>query len=364
MSRAPRVLMTADAVGGVWRYALDLTRELVAGGGEVLLVTMGPRPGSDHLDEAERIDGLSLVESDFALEWMDDPWDDVERAGAWLLELDRDWWPDVVHLNGYGHGALPWSAPVVIAGHSCVMSWWRAVHGRPAPPSWDEYRRRVRSGLAAADLVVAPSQAMLDDLDRHHGPLPRSRVVHNGVDASRYRAAPKERVALCVGRLWDESKNVAALAEIAADLPWPVRLVGETAHPSGRPTADLGRLASLGSRPHADVVDEMARAAVYVHPARYEPFGLSVLEAALSGCALVLADIASLREIWGEAALYAPPDDHAALEGALMRVMTQSALRSALVERSLARARRLTATAMGAAYQQVYDDARAIGARA
>ncbi len=31
-------------------------------------------------------------------------------------------------------------------------------------------------------------------------------------------------------------------------------------------------------------------------PARYEPFGLSVLEAALSGCALVLGDIPSLRE--------------------------------------------------------------------
>jgi glycogen(starch) synthase len=44
-------------------------------------------------------------------------------------------------------------------------------------------------------------------------------------------------------------------------------------------------------------------------PARYEPFGLSVLEAALSGCALVLGDIASLREVWGGAACYVRPGD-------------------------------------------------------
>ena len=364
MSRAPRVLMTADAVGGVWRYALDLTRALAAGGGEVLLVTMGPRPGRDQVAEAEAIDGLALVESDFELEWMDDPWDDVDRAGAWLLEVDRSWWPDVVHLNGYCHGGLPWSAPVVVAGHSCVASWWQAVHGRPAPPEWDEYRRRVRSGLAAADLVVAPTRAMLADLGRHHGPLPRARMIPNGVDARRYRAHPKERVALCVGRPWDESKNVAALAGIASDLPWPVRLVGETAHPSGRPTAHLEGVACLGPRPHADVVEQMARAAVYVHPARYEPFGLSVLEAALSGCALVLADIASLREVWGDAALYALPDDHAALRGALTRAMTDAPLRGRLVERSRDRARRLTAAAMAERYRRLYDDVRTIGVRA
>jgi glycogen synthase len=364
VSRAPRVLMTADAVGGVWRYALDLARELAAGGGEVLLATMGPRPDRDQLAEAEGIDGLTLVASDFDLEWMDDPWDDVDRAGAWLVEVDREWRPDVVHLNGYCHGGLPWSAPVVIAGHSCVPSWWQAVQGRPAPPEWDDYRRRVRSGLAAADLVVAPTRAMLDDLVRHHGPLPRARVIHNGVDATRYRALPKQSVALCVGRLWDESKNVAVLAPIASDLPWPVRLVGETAHPSGRPTAGLQGVTCLGPRPHADVVEQMARAAVYVHPARYEPFGLSVLEAALSGCALVLADIASLREVWGDAALYAPPDDRAALRGALTRAMTDATLRGRLIERSLARALRLTAAAMGEGYRRLYDDARTIGVRA
>ena len=57
----------------------------------------------------------------------------------------------------------------------------------------------------------------------------------------------------------------------------------------------------------------LARAAVFALPARYEPFGLLPLEAALSGCALVLGDIESLREVWGDAADYVDPDDADAL---------------------------------------------------
>ena len=63
----------------------------------------------------------------------------------------------------------------------------------------------------------------------------------------------------------------------------------------------LGRLSA------GELADWYARAAIYALPARYEPFGLSALEAALSGCALVLGDIPSLREIWGDAALFVPP---------------------------------------------------------
>jgi glycogen synthase len=354
--RPRRVLMTADAVGGVWRYALDLVRELSAAGSEVLLATMGPRPDDDQRAEAARIPGLTLVPGDFRLEWMDDPWEDVDRSGAWLLELSRDWRPHVVHLNGFSHGALPWKAPVVVVGHSCVTSWWEAVLGEEAPAAWGEYRRRVRAGLAAADLVVAPTAAMLEALERHHGPLSRTRVIANGAAPDAYRIAEKEPFALCVGRLWDEAKNVRALARIAADLPWPVRLIGDTDHPSGRAPEPLAGVELLGSMRHAEVTGWLARAAIYVHPATYEPFGLSVLEAALSGCALVLADLPSLRETWGNAALFAPPDDPAALRSALTRLMTDRTERRTLSKRAVVRGRRLTAKRTAWTYLRAYDE--------
>jgi glycosyltransferase involved in cell wall biosynthesis len=55
--------------------------------------------------------------------------------------------------------------------------------------------------------------------------------------------------------------------------------------------------------------DWLARAAIYVSPARYDPFGLLPLQAALHGCALLLSDIPSYRELWDGAACFFRTND-------------------------------------------------------
>jgi len=87
---------------------------------------MGGFLKASQAHEAAQISNLTLYESHYKLEWMEDPWTDVEEAGAWLLELAQRVQPDLVHLNNYVHGALPWSVPVLMVGHSCVLSWWQA----------------------------------------------------------------------------------------------------------------------------------------------------------------------------------------------------------------------------------------------
>src|SRR5436309_2965151 len=101
-----RILMTADTVGGVWNYALELTRAFRANGIEVCLATMDPRPRDEQRSEAAEIENLRLFESDYKLEWMQEPWSNVDAAGEWLLDLADRLQPDVVHLNGYSHGDL------------------------------------------------------------------------------------------------------------------------------------------------------------------------------------------------------------------------------------------------------------------
>src|SRR5689334_19128168 len=112
-----RVLMTTDCVGGVWTYVLELARALAPHGVEVALATMGPAPTDEQRREAEQLDNVTLHVSTFQLEWMDDPWLDVGRAAEWLMSLECRVRPDVVHLNGYAHGDLPWRAPTIIVGH-------------------------------------------------------------------------------------------------------------------------------------------------------------------------------------------------------------------------------------------------------
>src|SRR5204863_5415627 len=141
------------------------------------LATMGDPLTDLQREKADRIPHLKVFESAFRLEWMEEPWRDVEKAGDWLLGLEARIGPDLVHLNGYAHGSLPWSAPKVMVGHSCVLSWWRAVKREAAPEDWDVYRREVAAGLAPADLVVAPPHARPHPLPAHYGPPPPARVV-------------------------------------------------------------------------------------------------------------------------------------------------------------------------------------------
>ena len=348
-----RVLMTADAVGGVWDYALQLAEGLGARGVEVTLATMGPRPRDDQRAAARAVPALGLVESDYQLEWADHPWDDVARAGAWLLELEAQVRPDIVHLNGYVHGCLSWSAPTVVVAHSCVCSWWTAVRGGDAPAEWDAYRRAVRDGLHAAAAVVAPSGAMLRALSAHYGAIAGT-VVPNGREAAQFPTAPKEPLVLSAGRLWDEAKNVAALAGVAPGLSWRVALAGETQTDSGEREPD-GPVQYLGRLPSPDLRAWMARASVYVLPARYEPFGLSILEAGLSECALVLGDIPSLREHWEGAAIFVAPDDRQALRNAIQQLIDSPARRAELGRRARVRGEEFTADRMTDAYQHLYD---------
>lgn len=346
--------MTADTVGGVWTYALDLARALAPHGVSVSLATMGRLPTPSQCAEAASVPSLTLHPSEYALEWMPDPWNAVARAGDWLLSLEAELRPDIVHLNGYAHGHLPWQAPTVVAGHSCVLSWWQAVHGTDAPADWDRYRAEVMRGLQAASLVLAPTQAMLSALQANYGPLQNTRVVPNGRAAAPFASgADKEPLVFSAGRLWDDAKNIRSLAEIAPRLPWPVCVAGDTAHPGGD-NCRFDGVRQTGCLPPNQIAAWLARAAIYALPAKYEPFGLSALEAGLSGCALVLGDIESLREVWGDAALFVPPEDRDALLAAISRLIADAPLRSELAGRALARARTYTTERMALGYLDTY----------
>jgi glycosyltransferase involved in cell wall biosynthesis len=338
--------MSSDAGGCVWQYSLELARALGAHGVEVALATMGEPLCEAQRAAAARIPTLAVHESTFRLEWMEDPWDDVRRAGEWLLGLEARGQPDIVHLNGYCHAALPWSAPRVIVAHECVLSWWKAVLGEAPPRKYARYRDEVQRGLRAADAVVAPTRAMIRALREHYGAPSRALVVPNGALASRYAPATKEPLVLSVGRLWDQAKNVSILASVAQHLEWPVYVAGSE--------RESTRVRSLGLLDPDALASWMARAAICALPARYEPFGLAAIEAGLSGCALVLGDIPSLREIWGGAALFVPPDDGEALLDALRDVIEDEELRARLSRAARTRALKLGSDRMAERYVGLY----------
>jgi glycogen(starch) synthase len=348
-----KLLLTTDTVGGVWTYAVELARALRRHDVEIALATMGGPLSASQRAAVAPLRHVEVFESTYQLMWMDDPWDEVERAGDCLRGVAEEVEPDLVHLNDYAHATLPWDVPVLVVGHSCVRSWWSAVRGGTPPKAWDRYSRRVARALESADAVVAPTWAMLAALDRHYGPLARGRVIANARDPERYRPGTKEPFVLSAGRIWDEAKNIHALAEAATSISWPVHVAGTADHPDGG-TAHFENVHLLGRIPPDDLADRLGHASIYALPARYEPFGLSALEAAHAGCALVLGDINSLREVWGDAALYA--SDAESLAHKIQWLIDRPAARERFARNARKRAERYTPERQAAAYHTLYQE--------
>ena len=349
-----RILMTTDTIGGVWTYALELAKGLEPYGIEVGLAAMGGLPDRGQRYQVKKLSNVTLFASRFKLEWMERPWPDVEAAGKWLLSLEREFQPDLVHLNGFAHGALAWKTPVLVVGHSCVYSWFHAVRGHyPSRNEWGFYHLKTMQGLKMADAVTAPTRDMLNRLKRIYGSFTAVEPIFNAIDPARFKPRRKKNIIMTAGRVWDEAKNIQLLSRIAADLPWPVEVAGETCHPSGGDVLPeevrcLGRLSSTELR------RRMGQASIFVLPAKYEPFGLCALEAALSGCALVLGDIPSQREVWGDAALFVPPDEPVQLKVAILRLIADRDFRRKIADQCAKRAACFTADRMTRNYLDVY----------
>jgi glycosyltransferase involved in cell wall biosynthesis len=354
--------MTADAVGGVWTYCLHLAEGLVRAGIGVDLAVLGPAPRDEQRAAAARIPGLTLFARPYRLEWMPGASDDLGPSGAWLQELAGERRASVVHLNAYAHGALPFAAPKLVVAHSCVLSWWQAIHGCAPPASeWHGYARAVRAGLAGADHVVAPSAAMLRALEACYGPFAtRASVVPHGLPPGGRRPARKQSFVLTTGRIWDEGKNIAALVAAAPSVSWPICVAGE-GPPEDDSPGTSPPLRWLGRLDSAEMLAAYRRAAIYALPAQYEPFGLSVLEAAQGGCALVLGDIESLRENWDGAAAFVDPRDPDRLAAEIEALIGDPGRRASLAIKARLRARRFRAAAMCDAtlglYQRLVHDA-------
>ena len=64
------ILMTTDAVGGVWQYSLDLASGLSARGTKTVLTVLGPGPTSTQKSEALGIRGVTPVDThEASLAW-------------------------------------------------------------------------------------------------------------------------------------------------------------------------------------------------------------------------------------------------------------------------------------------------------
>lgn len=213
--------------------------------------------------------------------------------------------------------------------------------------------RRARRVLAVSEstkrdiielLGVSPERVAVTPLaaDERFRPLPSA-----DLDRFRRTAGIARPYVLYVGTV-EPRKNLPALLRafdrIAPDVPHDLVILG----PDGWMTAafyeTLGaiRAGDRVRRQEFVAAEELpawyGAADLFAFPSLYEGFGLPVVEAMACGTPVVTANVSSLPEVAGEAAVTVPPEDEAALAEAMARVLTDPALAASLRIRGIARA--------------------------
>jgi len=149
----------------------------------------------------------------------------------------------------------------------------------------------------------------------------------------------------------------------------PVCIVGAD-HPVPSPPAPIRadvrvstgkhEIAVKGAQTESQLRALYSRATVFAATSRYEPLGLTSIEAAFSRCALVANDTAAHRELWGEAALYFERDNGVSLAEVLAQLKEDRELTTLYGTRAYNRAReRFTAKRMVDDYLRLYRQLRA-----
>jgi glycosyltransferase involved in cell wall biosynthesis len=276
------------------------------------------------------------------------------------------------------------SLPVVTSLHST----YRLI--LPSKKKWleDEAFRRLHvDKLIAAEawllerspMILANSEAILRDIEAAYGIVldrARVRVVPHGLALEAPVALPPREPGcriLFVGR-FETRKGIDVLAEaipavLAAHPEARFVLVGDPdvdedgRGPTHRRRIEAlvarfpGRVEVTGAVPRDRLVEEYARADVFVAPSRYESFGLIFLEAMMHGLPCIGTRAGGIPEVVedGVTGLLVPPDDPAALADALARLAGDPALRARLGQAGQAAYRgRFTAAHMAEAAEATY----------
>lgn len=352
-----RVLLTTDTVGGVWTFTRELILELIRRRHSVHLVAFGRDPSPEQADLLMKLrelypDTFGYTASDIPLEWMQTN----ERAypdGAALLEdVLRSTSPDLILTSQFCFGRLETPVPRIVVAHSDVLSWARAC--RPSAleqtPWLDRYICMVQAGLLEAAAVIAPTEWMGQALSDGFS-LPTGYVaIPNGTRTPVAEQPTRERQlqVITAGRMWDEAKGLDTFQSVP--LPMPVLVAGDDN--LERSPDRNSALQMLGHLKAPDLYRHFRESAIYLCASRYEPFGLAPLEAALCGCAVVARDLPSLREVWGDGALYF--DDPQSMSAVLQRLADNPRVLAQAQRAAQSRAEQFTPERMTDAYLDLF----------
>jgi len=347
-----QLVLGIDTIGGGWNAVMTIARGLAVRGFDVTLAMLGPEPDPRQAAEIADTPNLRAISAHTVAARLADSFGDLQAAGQAVARLANVLAVDLVVLH---HPALaafgPFQAPVVVSpdGRDIIVA------SRTRQASGHEWRARLlRSGYQIATGVVAPSHADAGDIMDAHRLRRPPRVIRRTFTpfAADRPAVDLTSYAFAAHQAADGRENLATLNEVAALCPHPVMLAGTSA---GK-LADAGHLWALGALTPGQTQRWLEGAQAFVSSATGDTDGEMAWRAAEAGRPLVLADAPDYRELWGDAAAFAPAGDAVALARALNALMADSGQRKQLADAARAIARAWTVDKAAAAWGELLTD--------
>lgn len=245
--------------------------------------------------------------------------------------------PDVVHLHSF---PTPAAVPLLRSVRPLVVSAWGSdVVGH------DPRKAQLYPWLIDYATAITATSDYLADVVKSYQRRPRPiMIVPFGVDAARFRPPDTPPSEARIGSLrnleWKYGLDVLvdALALIGRTYPRQRLEIGGAGEQRGmleerarlRGVAD--RTVFHGAIPHAAAPEFMRSLAIFANPSRVESFGVAALEAQATGLPVVASRVGGLPEIveHGVTGLLVPPEDPAALAGAIVELLGDAERRAAM----------------------------------
>lgn len=271
--------------------------------------------------------------------------------------------PDLVHFPNYNF-PLAYRGPFVVTIHDLIKgelgpAQTLASRSPAALLKYAVYKRTIRAAAERARMVLVPAEAVRDQLiEVWRMPREKIMVTPEAADAVFLRESDgsdegavlrrhgiRQPYVLYVGNAYPY-KNLEAVIDALPSIPEPLFLVNpcsrDTFYPRLRRRAEerqvAHRLILPGFVPDADLALLYRRARAYVFPSLAEGFGIPALEAMASGLPVACSDIAVLREVCGDAALFFSPREPSSIASAVTSLISDERLRNELATAGRARA--------------------------
>lgn len=300
----------------------------------------------------------------------------VRRLKGRLIAADRNrvvFAPNFYPARRFGPAAARCGTALVATVHDLAF---RHVPWAVGDETLELLSRHLARTLREAVRIVTPSEAVRRELaEEGLAPPERVRAIHHGSGqlAGEGPARPPSwaprRYALFVGTV-EPRKNLETLIRAwrmlgrrLGDRTPALVVCGRFGWKDERLRREVEAAAAEGWLHHPGYVPNEELAALFrgalclAFPSHYEGFGLPVLEAFAAGTPVVASDLPVLREVAGDAALYAPPDRPEAWAEACAALATDPRLRQELAARGRERASRFSWSRSAEGHAEVFREA-------